>query len=107
VAAETARRKDCRLSCENMAAVAGVCRSTVKNAIREARQLGLLTVEERQITGFRNDTNVIRIISPGVADLDPVGTEGGMLPGLPLPKGRVVTPPPLRGEGQKRNQHAH
>jgi hypothetical protein len=64
VAAEVARRKDCRLSIENMAAVAGVCRSTVKNAMREARQLGLLTVEERQITGFRNDTNVIRIISP-------------------------------------------
>ncbi|WCS28852.1 helix-turn-helix domain-containing protein (plasmid) [Methylobacterium sp. NMS14P] len=64
VAAEVARRKDCRLSIENMAAVAGVCRSTVKNAIREARQLGLLTVEERQITGFRNDTNVIRILSP-------------------------------------------
>ena len=64
VAAETARRKDCRLSIENMAAVAGVCRSTVKNAIREARHLGLLTVEERQITGFRNDTNVLRIISP-------------------------------------------
>ena len=64
VAAETVRRKDCRFSIENMAAVAGVCRSTVKNAIREARQLGLLTVEERQITGFRNDTNVLRIISP-------------------------------------------
>jgi hypothetical protein len=63
VAAETVRRKDCRLSIENMAAVAGVCRSTVKNAIREARQLGLLTVEERQITGFRNDTNVVRVVS--------------------------------------------
>jgi DNA-binding XRE family transcriptional regulator len=33
VAAEVVRRKDCRLSMENMAAVAGVCRSTVKNAI--------------------------------------------------------------------------
>ena len=64
VAAEVARRKDCRLSIENMAAVAGVCRSTVKNAIREARKIGLLTVEERHITGFRNDTNVLRIISP-------------------------------------------
>ncbi|MCJ2092992.1 helix-turn-helix domain-containing protein [Methylobacterium sp. J-072] len=64
VAAEVVRRKDCRLSIENMAAVAGVCRSTVKNAIREAARLGLLTVEERQITGFRNDTNVLRIISP-------------------------------------------
>jgi hypothetical protein len=63
VAAETTRRKDCRLSIENMAAVAGVCRSTVKNAIREAVRLGLLTVEERQITGFRNDTNVVRVVS--------------------------------------------
>jgi hypothetical protein len=63
VAAETIRRKDCRLSIENMAAVAGVCRSTVKNAVREARRLGLLTLEERQITGFRNDTNVLRVVS--------------------------------------------
>lgn len=63
IAAETARRKDCRLAIENLAAVAGVCRSTVKNAIREARQLGLLTVEERAITGFRNDTNIVRIVS--------------------------------------------
>ena len=63
VAAEATRRKDCRLSIENLAAVAGVCRSTVKNAIREARQLGLLTVEERAITGFRNDTNIVRIVS--------------------------------------------
>ena len=64
VAAEVARRKDCRLSIENMAALTGVSRSTVKNAIREARRLGLVTVEERQLTGFRNDTNVLRIISP-------------------------------------------
>jgi hypothetical protein len=36
----------------------------VKNVIREAARLGLLTVEERQITGFRNGTNVLRIVSP-------------------------------------------
>nr|WP_276592663.1 MULTISPECIES: helix-turn-helix domain-containing protein [unclassified Methylobacterium] len=64
VAAETARRKDCRLSVPNLAAVTGVAETTVRNAIREARKLGLLTVEERQITGFRNDTNIVRIISP-------------------------------------------
>ncbi|MGX9984599.1 helix-turn-helix domain-containing protein [Methylobacterium fujisawaense] len=63
VAAEVARRKDCRLSIENMAAIAGVCRSTVKNAIREAQRLGLLTVEERQVTGWRNDTNIVGIVS--------------------------------------------
>ncbi len=27
-------------------------------------KLGLLTVEERRVTGFRNDTNVVRIVSP-------------------------------------------
>ncbi|WP_346733088.1 hypothetical protein [Methylobacterium sp. GC_Met_3] len=64
VAAETVRRKDCRLSVPNLAAVTGVAETTVRNAIREARKLGLLTVEERQITGFRNDTNIVRIVSP-------------------------------------------
>ena len=63
VAAETVRRKDCRLAVEHLAAIVGVCRSTVKNAIREARKLGLLTVEERPVTGFRNLPNVVRIVS--------------------------------------------
>ena len=64
VASEIARRKDCRLAIENIAAVAGVSRSTVKSAIREAVRLGLVTVEERQITGWRNDTNIVRIVAP-------------------------------------------
>ncbi|MCJ2037479.1 helix-turn-helix domain-containing protein [Methylobacterium sp. J-059] len=63
VAAETVRRKDCRLAVEHLAATVGVCRSTVKNAVREARKLGLLTVEERPVTGFRNLPNVVRIVS--------------------------------------------
>ncbi len=63
VAAETCRRKDCRLSVGGMAAIAGVSETTVRNAIREAVKLDLLTVEERQITGWRNDTNIVRIIS--------------------------------------------
>jgi hypothetical protein len=81
VAAETIRRKDCRLSIENMAAVAGVCRSTVKNAIREARRLDLLTVEERQITGFRNDTNVLRIVSAEWLAWIRLARRGDPLPG--------------------------
>ena len=64
VAAETARRGDCQLSVPHMAALVGVAETTVRNAIREARVLGLLTVEERRLTGFRNDTNVVRIVSP-------------------------------------------
>ena len=64
VAAEVARRKDCRLAVGHLAAIVGVAETTVRNAIREAVKLGLVTVEERRITGFRNDTNIVRIISP-------------------------------------------
>ncbi|WP_082317142.1 helix-turn-helix domain-containing protein [Methylobacterium sp. ARG-1] len=64
VAAETVRRKDCRLAVGHIAAIVGVAETTVRNAIREAVRLELVTVEERRITGFRNDTNIVRIISP-------------------------------------------
>ena len=64
VAAESTRRGDCRLSVPHLAAVAGVAETTVRNALREGKKLGLLTIEERRLTGYRNDTNVLRIISP-------------------------------------------
>lgn len=63
VAAETARRGDCRLSVPHLAAVAGVSETTVRNALREARGLGMVTIEERRLTGWRSDTNVVRIVS--------------------------------------------
>jgi hypothetical protein len=63
VATETVRRKDCRLAVGHLAAIVGVAETTVRNAIREASRLGLVTVEERRVTGFRNDTNIVRIVS--------------------------------------------
>ena len=100
VAAEVVRRKDFRLSIENMAAVTGVCRSTVKNAIREARQIGLLTVEERQITGFRNDTNVLRIVSPEWQAWIRLTRKGNAA--WPTPARREGHHgPPSKGEGSK------
>ncbi|GJE43852.1 hypothetical protein [Methylobacterium soli] len=63
VASETVRRGDCRLCVDHIAAIAGVGRSTVKNAIRQARTLGLVTVEERAQTAWRNLSNVVRIVS--------------------------------------------
>ena len=96
MAAETARRRIAVCRSRNMAAVAGVCRSTVKNAIREARQLGLLTVEERQITGFRNDTNVLRIISPEWLAWIRLARKG-VAAHHSIRKGRVVTAPPPKG----------
>lgn len=63
VAAETTQRGDCRLAVGHLAAIVGVAETTVRNAIREARTLGLVTVEERRLTGFRNDTNIVRIVA--------------------------------------------
>jgi hypothetical protein len=87
VAAETARRGDCRLAVGHLAAIVGVAETTVRNAVREARKLGMVTVEERRVTGFRNDTNVVRVVSAewtawlrlarkGVTFRDPLGEKG-------------------------------
>jgi hypothetical protein len=40
-----------------------VSETTIRNALREARRIGLVAVEERRITGFRNNTNVVTIVS--------------------------------------------
>ncbi|MCJ2108057.1 helix-turn-helix domain-containing protein [Methylobacterium sp. E-041] len=63
VAVEVAKRGDCRLAVGHIAAVAGVSETMVRNAIREGRTHGLLTVEERRLARFRNDTNVVCIVS--------------------------------------------
>jgi hypothetical protein len=64
VAAEVRRVGCCTRSNAELAARAGTCRTTVQNAVRRAAALGLLTVTERRITGWRNDTNLVRIVSP-------------------------------------------
>src|SRR4051794_25590675 len=62
IAAENRKRGDCRLTNKEIADVAGVCITTVKNALRAARALNLLSVEERRLTAFRNASNVVRIV---------------------------------------------
>jgi hypothetical protein len=53
----------CSLHIDAIAARAGVCRTTAKNAIREARALGFVTLEERRRRGQPSLTNLVRIIS--------------------------------------------
>src|SRR3954469_11011385 len=60
---EVRQHGHCDRCVDEIAARAGVCRSMVKNAIRTAARLGLLTVEERRREGRRNLPNVIRIVS--------------------------------------------
>jgi hypothetical protein len=53
----------CSLHLDAIAARAGVCRSTVRNALREARRLGLITLQERRRFGEPSLTNIVRIVS--------------------------------------------
>jgi hypothetical protein len=64
LALEVSRTGDCRWPLARLAAVAGVSVSTAKRAIREAKRLGLVEVEERRVSWWRNDSNVVRIVSP-------------------------------------------
>lgn len=57
------RYGDCRRCIEQIAALAGVCRSTVKNAFRQAETLGLITIERRTQTAWRNLPNIVRIVA--------------------------------------------
>src|SRR5919107_5561053 len=64
IVGDEVRQHGCCDRCvDELAARAGVCRSMVKNAIRTAARLGLLTVEERRREGRRNLPNVVRIVS--------------------------------------------
>ena len=60
---EVRQHGQCDRCVDELAARAGVCRSLVKNAIRTAARLGLVTVEERRREGRRNLPNVVRVVS--------------------------------------------
>jgi hypothetical protein len=53
----------CALSVGELAARAGVCRSTCQNALRLAAGEGMIAVQERRRQGKVNLTNVVRIVS--------------------------------------------
>jgi hypothetical protein len=64
VAFQVAAHGACTLPLAAIGRIAGVSRSTAKNALREAKRLGLVHVRERRVSRFRSDTNVVRIVSP-------------------------------------------
>ncbi len=63
VAAEHVKSGRCTLVLDHIAALAGVCRKTVKNALRAAQGLGLVGIEERRLSAWRNAPNVVTITS--------------------------------------------
>jgi hypothetical protein len=58
-------RGTCNLSNGEIAGRAGVCIRLAQQTIRRAEGLGLLTVRERRLSAFRNDTNIISVIDYG------------------------------------------
>ena len=64
VASEISRRGQSMLTIGAIAGQAGVCKATVRSAIRQAQALGLLTSEEWRLTAFRNAPNTVKIVSP-------------------------------------------
>src|SRR4051794_40356434 len=63
IAAEALRHGRCTLVLDHIAALAGVSRTTVKNALREARAIGLIRLEERRVSAWRNASNIVTIVS--------------------------------------------
>lgn len=64
IARQCQRTGSCDWFLDRIAAVAGVSRTTVRNALKQARALGLITVQERRLTAWRSDSNLIRVVSP-------------------------------------------
>ena len=66
VGREAARgRPSCEMPLGKIGALAGVGRTTVQEALRAARGLGLVWVRERRRRGERSETNVVTILSKG------------------------------------------
>lgn len=94
VTAEAAKRGDCRLAYEHIAALAGVSKSTVKGAMRHARKLGLLTVTERRASAWRNLPNVVAIVSREWLAWMQLARRGA------IPGGGVKSSPPTNTKAQ-------
>lgn len=67
----------CEASLGEIAARAGVGRTSVQNAVRAARRAGLIAVEERRRSAWRNDPNRITIASPEWSTWLQRGPKGG------------------------------
>ena len=52
VGAQVAKRGACHLAVGHIAALAGVRATSVRNALRQAARLGLLSIEERRLSAF-------------------------------------------------------
>src|SRR4051812_40130033 len=103
IAAEALKHGRCTLVLDHIAALAGVSRTTVKNALREARALGLIRIEERRGSAGGHAPDGRAIISPrGGARVDQRPKKGGGKRHPPPPQENKKGTPaaPKRGGGK-------
>ena len=77
IARQCQRGGACSLPIDALAALAGVSRTTVQNALRAAKALGLIFARARRRPGLPSLTNVLRVISPEWAAWLKLSGEGG------------------------------
>lgn len=54
----------CDAPIDRIAAIAGVCRTTARDAMHEARRLGLISITERPMKGLsKNLTNIVKVVA--------------------------------------------
>jgi hypothetical protein len=64
VAGEIKQHGFCDLPVDKIAALAGVCRTSVQNALHEARRLRHVRIVERPQPGQKHLTNIVEIVAP-------------------------------------------
>lgn len=63
VAVEVIKKGQCSLTIGHIAALAGVSETTVRNALRTAQALNLVSIERRRRTPWMNAPNLVRIVA--------------------------------------------
>ena len=63
IAREVKRHGSCALPLDQIAALAGTCRTKARQALRQAARLNLIHVQERRRRGMKSQTNIVLIIS--------------------------------------------
>src|SRR3954465_15780759 len=93
IAAEVRQHAACTLTIGHIAALAGVCGQTVRNALRVAQRLGFVHVEQRRVSAWRNRPNRVTILSPEWTTWLRMARRGG------ASKFVEATPPQEKNEG--------
>lgn len=94
VSGEVKKHGFCDLYIDKIAALAGVCRKSAQNALREAQRLGHVTIAERPRPGSKNLTNIVRIVSKEWLAWLRLGSPSGS--GIGCKNGKIIHPTKIK-----------